>query len=135
MIRARKLHHASIRVRDLSRSREFYEGLLHMPLAERPEMGFPGAWYGLGEGQVHLIELPKTIEGVDPTDPHFAVEVDDLEAAKRELLERDIPFREIGPAVWVHDPDGHVVELRAAGAQGAGRLSSMGDEVRKGPAS
>src|SRR5215813_4315146 len=44
------LNHASIRVREISRSREFYEGVLGFSTAPRPDLGFPGAWYDLGGG-------------------------------------------------------------------------------------
>jgi catechol 2,3-dioxygenase-like lactoylglutathione lyase family enzyme len=107
-----KLHHASIRIQDLGRSRRFYEELLGFRRAERPDMGFPGEWYGLGEGQLHLIQLPKQGQGIDPSDPHFAVDVEDLEATKRVLVESGVPYVELPGAIWVRDPDGYVVELR-----------------------
>lgn len=112
-IRPGKLHHASIRIGDLERSRRFYEDLLGFRRAERPDMGFPGEWYGLGEGQLHLIQIPKHGEGIDPSDPHFAVEVEDLEATKQALDEAGVPWVELPGAIWVRDPDGYVVELRA----------------------
>jgi catechol 2,3-dioxygenase-like lactoylglutathione lyase family enzyme len=111
-IRAAKLHHASIRVADVERSRRFYEGLLGMRRAPRPDMGFPGEWYALGEGQLHLIQIPKQGEGIDPSDPHFAVAVADLAAAKTALEGAGVPFVELPGAVWIRDPDGYTVELR-----------------------
>ena len=51
MIRPGKLHHAALRVADFERSRAFYEELLGMSTVPRPDLGFPGAWYGLGDGQ------------------------------------------------------------------------------------
>jgi glyoxylase I family protein len=108
MIRPGKLHHASIRVADLERSRKFYEGLLRLPLAARPDMGFPGTWYALGEGQLHLIQIPKGLEGIDPSDPHFAIEIDDFEGTKRALEGEGV--------LWIKDPDGYVVELRLRGS-------------------
>ena len=50
MIRPGKLHHAALRVSDCERSKRFYESLLGLAAVERPDFGFPGAWYGLGEG-------------------------------------------------------------------------------------
>ena len=82
-IRPQKLHHAAIRIRDLEESRRFYEGLLGLARATRPDMGFAGEWYAIGDAQLHLIQIPKHGEGLDPADPHFAFEVDDLAAAKR----------------------------------------------------
>ena len=51
-----QLHHTSIRVADVERSRQFYEGLLGLAAVERPDLGMPGGWYGLGAGQLHLIQ-------------------------------------------------------------------------------
>ena len=63
MIRPGKLHHTSIRVADFERSRAFYEGLLGMQQVSRPDLGFPGGWYGLGDGQLHLIQSGKNLFG------------------------------------------------------------------------
>jgi catechol 2,3-dioxygenase-like lactoylglutathione lyase family enzyme len=112
MIRPGKLHHASIRVSDFERSREFYEGLLGMKQVPRPDLGFPGGWYGLGDGQLHLIQSAKLRPTIDPTEPHFAIEVEDYEATKKTLGEKGVEFFELGPQLWILDPDGNVVELR-----------------------
>lgn len=116
MIRPGKLHHASIRIADLERSRKFYEGLLGLTRAPRPDMGFPGEWYGLGEGQLHLIQIPKYGEGIDPSDPHFAIEIDDFEGTKRTLEGAGVAFVELPGGIWLRDPDGYVVELRSRGS-------------------
>jgi glyoxylase I family protein len=113
MIRTGKLNHTAIRVSDLDRSRAFYEKLLGMRQAPRPDLGFPGTWYALGEAQLHLIQIPKHGAGLDPADPHFAIEVEDFDGAKRSLAEQGIEFVEFVGALWIHDPDGYTVELRA----------------------
>lgn len=112
MIRPGKLHHASIRVGDLERSRKFYEDLLGFRRTPRPDLGFPGTWYSLGEGQLHLMETPKLRDDIDPSEPHFALEVEDYDGMKDELRSRGIEFFELGPQLWIRDPDGYVVELR-----------------------
>ncbi len=49
------LNHYLIVSRDLDRSRRFYEDVLGMALADRPDFGFPGYWLKLGEDIcVHL---------------------------------------------------------------------------------
>jgi len=49
------LNHYLIVSRNLERSRRFYEDVLGMQLAERPDFGFPGYWLRLGEDIcVHL---------------------------------------------------------------------------------
>lgn len=112
MIRTGRLHHASVRTADLERSRKFYEEVLGLRAIERPDMGFPGAWYGLGDAQLHLIALPKYGDGIDPTDPHFAIEVADFGETRRTVAAAGLPFVEIGDVLWVKDPDGMTIELR-----------------------
>lgn len=107
-----RLHHASIRVGDLERSRAFYEKLMGLGTIERPELGFPGVWYGIGEGQLHLIQRDALGMKIDPTGPHFAVEVDDLDEARRELREAGLETLDPGgDQLWVLDPDGYTVEI------------------------
>lgn len=114
----RVLHHVSVRVRDVERSRAFYEDLLGVGAKERPDLGFPGRWYQAGDGEIHLIQNEKMVEhGIDPTDPHFALEVDDLPALRRTLDAASVTYLALGDDVlWVCDPDGNTVELRSPAA-------------------
>jgi glyoxylase I family protein len=114
--RIRRLHHSSVRITDLARSRAFYEGLLGLENAPRPDLGFPGAWYDVGGAQLHLIQTGKMLDGIDPTDPHVAFEVPSLAAVKQMLDARGVRYLEFGAAqLWILDPDGNVVELCEAG--------------------
>jgi glyoxylase I family protein len=111
-MRLRRLDHASVRITDLARSRAFYEGLLGLGQAPRPDLGFPGSWYEVGGSQLHLIQQGKMLDGIDPTDPHVAFEVESLADVKRALEARGIAFLEFGGSqLWIRDPDGNVVEL------------------------
>jgi len=116
----RTLDHASVRIRDLDRSRSFYEGLLGLTPAARPELGFPGMWYALGQGQLHLIQNEGMALGkIDPTDPHFAIEVENLDAMRQQLRGAGIEMLDFGgEQLWVLDPDGNTVELRAPAPAG-----------------
>ena len=85
------LHHASLVVSDTETSVKFYSGVLGLEQIERPDLGFPGAWFKLGEQQIHLLELTN----VDPTtgrpehggrDRHVALSTSDLDSV-REALE------------------------------------------------
>jgi glyoxylase I family protein len=108
----RRFDHASVRIGDLARSRAFYEGLLGLSPAPRPDLGFPGAWYDLGGGQLHLIQQAKVFDEIDPTDPHLALEVEDLAEVRRLLEAQGVRYLHFGgPQLWVRDPDGNVVEL------------------------
>ena len=111
----RTLDHAAVRIRNLDRSRQFYEGLLGLTPAERPDLGVPGMWYALGEAQVHLLQTEGMVStAIDPTAPHFAIQVDDLDAVRKQLQQAGIEMFELGPnLLWVRDPDGNTVELRS----------------------
>jgi len=109
----RTLDHASVRIRNLEKSRRFYEGVLGLMPAPRPDLGIPGMWYDLGAGQLHLIEREGASGGIDPTEPHFAIQVDDLDAMRRVLADAGLEILDFGQQLWVLDPDGNTVELRA----------------------
>lgn len=85
-----ELHHISLPVEDLARSRAFYTGVLNLPEIARPRpfdegpARFAGAWYQLGGGQLHLIvhdparnSLPTYRIGktLDTRDVHLALRV------------------------------------------------------------
>jgi glyoxylase I family protein len=109
------LHHASIRVADLARSIAFYEGLLGLRPMPRPDFGIPGRWYGIGGGQLHLIQGAAPGTTLDPSGPHFAIAVADLDDARRELAAAGVEILDPGGAqVWLRDPDGNVIELTTA---------------------
>src|SRR4026207_990052 len=111
-MRVRRLDHTSLRIADVARSREFYEALLGLETAERPELGFPGVWYDVAGAQIHLIQHGGMMDGIDPTAPHLALQVESLAEVKRALTERGIEFLSFGDAqLWIRDPDGNVVEL------------------------
>jgi catechol 2,3-dioxygenase-like lactoylglutathione lyase family enzyme len=109
------LHHSSIRVADLARSIEFYESLLGLRSIPRPDFGIPGRWYGIGGGQLHLIQGEAPGTTLDPSGPHFAIAVTDLDAARRELATAGVEMLDPGGnQLWLRDPDGNVVELTTA---------------------
>jgi catechol 2,3-dioxygenase-like lactoylglutathione lyase family enzyme len=111
-MRPKQLHHASVRVADLRRSREFYEKLIGLQQIERPELGFPGAWYGVGAGEIHLIQNDPLSLPIDSTGPHFAIEVEDLEEARRQVEEAGVEVVDPGgDQFWIRDPDGYTVEI------------------------
>ncbi|MDA2919379.1 VOC family protein [Desulfobacterota bacterium AH_259_B03_O07] len=110
---------------DVERSREFYKSILALEEIERPDFNFPGAWFSLGNRQLHLIQKPdaKTLRGsteVDGMDGHFALRVRSYRETIEHLKAKDIPFRDypVNPTPWpqiyLTDPDGNVIELNAA---------------------
>ncbi len=132
MIKPRAFSHAAIRISDVERAKNFYEKTLGFKPLHRPNFPFGGAWYEVGDNQVHLISTPKPGEatkflghwaenspsGINPLGPHIAIEVEDYDGAKAALKEMGIEFIEApstmaGRQLWVLDPDGNTVELRA----------------------
>jgi len=111
--------HASFVVADTVVSLGFYRDVLGMRVLERPDLGFPGAWLGVGEQQLHLLEVenPDPIAG-RPThggrDRHVAIAVDDIETLKQRLSEANVAFttsRSGRRALFCRDPDGNALEF------------------------
>jgi len=125
------LHHVSLAVTDLERSRRFYTDVLGLEEVERPRFDFAGVWYRVGSCQLHLIaHKSPTLRkgGIDSRDVHFAIRVPSYAAAVRALRirgycrdaveeikrVREQPSGKAGfPQVFLLDPDRHVIELNA----------------------
>ncbi len=128
MVKVKALNHVGIRVSDANRTKEFYARVLGLPMMERPNFPFGGAWYGIGHNMIHVIESRDTGRKIDPTSPHIALDVDDLDEAKAELERLGIEYldgsaasavignaerRLTGRQLWFLDPDGNTIELRS----------------------
>ena len=128
------IHHVSLTVSDLDRSRQFYRelGLEEIP---RPAFGFGGAWFQVGPTQqLHLIECEEpTMRGgkcIDTRDVHFALRVESFEDARaflhskgfREDVAPEHPLHMIArpnavagfPQIYILDPDRHIIEINAS---------------------
>ncbi len=107
------LHHVSVNLPDVGAGIAFYTDVLGGTVRDdRPDLGFPGAWINLGTQQVHLIE------GAAPPSlgQHFAIRVDDLDAAVHELRSKGLQIRDpvtVGTdrQSFLEDPAGNVIEL------------------------
>ena len=128
MTKPKALNHAAFRVTNVDKACDFYENVIGLKQIPRPQMGIGGAWYGVGDSAIHIISADNPMKGgsIDPTGPHIAIEVEDYDAAKAALTERGLEFREMtmdgfGSLLWVHDPDGNTIELRAPGVPGKPR--------------
>ena len=129
-IRVLEIHHHAIRIDsappELEATRHFYGDVLGLDADPgRPTIpGVPGFWINVGEGgQIHLIggAQPSTLAkgpGQDPTIPHVALAVEDIQHTKAELDRLGVKYWSMtginGPAaeqVFINDPSGNMVEL------------------------
>lgn len=122
----KRAHHMSVQIRDLEKSRAFYEGILGFEQTERPDFGFPGVWYQIGDMQVHLIgEIPgmeraTPPRGLSPAATHLAFQIDDYEKVLAALQKEGLEVMGLGGEVgqiFVQDPDGNVIELIVPGGR------------------
>jgi glyoxylase I family protein len=117
------IHHVSLNVRDLEKSKAFYKDILGLQEMERPPFDFAGAWYAIGDGQqLHLIVYEgETLRqgGINSRDGHFAVHVRSYKETLAWLEQKGIPvdarpYAKAGfPQIYVLDPDHNVIEFNA----------------------
>ena len=109
-------HHVALVVKDLEACIEFYGNLLGLKTLERPDFGFPGHWFQVGENtELHLMVMEETIPD---TMRHMAIEVEDFSATIKTLEAEGIPITE-GPGkrvdesnyLFCKDPDGNLIEI------------------------
>ncbi len=110
--------HAAALVSDLDRAEHFYGKVLGLSKVERA-LKYPGAWYQLGEFQIHLIVAPSTPGELQNPEkwgrnPHIALAVTDLDAAKSQLLAHNCPIQMSASgraALFTQDPDSNIIEI------------------------
>ena len=118
-----RMDHVQVNVTDLDRARRFYGGVLELEEVPRPEsFDFAGAWYRIGDVDLHLVVRPPEPE----SDDHVCFWVADVRQTAQALEAR-------GQAVawqtrykirgvdrfFVRDPDGNRIEVQ--GPDGTGR--------------
>ncbi len=132
MLEVETLHHVAISVSDLARARQFYGDVLGLEEIPRPNFPFDGAWYRVGNREVHLIVSReptfRTGKGVTLEDIHFALRVKSYRAALAHLESKgcrqttDEPGRSMRvnpasvtgyPQIHILDPDRNVIEINA----------------------
>jgi len=132
MLKIETLHHVSLPVSDLKRAQEFYESILELKEIERPPFDFEGAWYQLGDRQLHLIVHARSTfragKEVDSHDIHFAIRVNNYRDTRDFLRSkgyhpdasdefkkmRENPKATTGfPQLYIMDLDRNIIELNA----------------------
>lgn len=115
-----KILHASFIVNDTERALAFYRGLLGLEVEpSRPELGYAGAWLNVGEGQIHLLELPNPDPvtgrpGHGGRDRHLALQVTSIDGLKAKLEKAGIAYTQSKSgrrALFCRDPDGNALEF------------------------
>ena len=133
MLDIETIHHVSLPIADLARSKRFYAEVLELREIARPPFDFEGAWYQAGDRQLHLIVSERgtfrTDNGVDSRDIHFAIRVRSYrealehlrakgyrtDAADPLMKSRENPTGTAGfPQLYILDPDRNVIEINAA---------------------
>jgi glyoxylase I family protein len=125
-LQPRLIHHAAVPVRDVARSKEFYGEVLGLLEIKRPRFDFGGAWYGVGDQQLHLIEHPEGTfrrrrAGLDSHDVHFALRVESFTAALARLA---------GYGYRVADVDHGAMVAAAVGLPVASLVAAPADIVK-----
>lgn len=113
------LNHASFIVADLDISLVFYCKILGLQQVDRPDLGFPGAWFQLGAQQIHLLQLenPDPIKGRPEhggRDRHVALNAVALQPIQDALKNAGIVYtmsKSGRRALFCRDPDGNTVEI------------------------
>ena len=132
MLQIKTIHHVSLPVTNLEASKKFYEEILRLKEIKRPPFNFPGAWYQVGDRQLHLIVHDKSTfrenKKVDSRDNHFAVRVTSYRETRDYLRskgfhpEAEDEFKKMienpkatagFPQLYIMDPDRNVIELNA----------------------
>lgn len=108
-VKCLRLTHVNVRVDRLDVAVAFYRDVLGLAPAERLESDSRGAWFRVGDQQIHLTEDPAP---QPPSRRHFALEVEDLAAARRRILESGARIeKEESFRFFTRDPAGNRIEI------------------------
>ena len=129
------INHYLVVSKNLERSKKFYQEVLGLELAERPDFGFPGYWLKTGDNIcVHLASQdpnkirdnfllkkhPKGTTGSGSVD-HIAFLAQDPEAVRNRIQKNKVEmhFRSFPDAklfqIFLKDPDDVTIELNFLG--------------------
>jgi catechol 2,3-dioxygenase-like lactoylglutathione lyase family enzyme len=108
------LHHVAICVKEIEPAVRFYADVMGFEQIERPDFGFPGAWFQAGGHQIHLMEVA---DASPDTRQHYALRVEDLDEAVALIeaaggrVSRAPDVAGAGRQAFVRDPSGNRIEL------------------------
>jgi len=147
-----ELNHFLLVAKDLEKTKKFYQKVLGLEVADRPDFGFPGYWLKAGDGIcVHLASQepnktrdmfllkkhPKGTKGSGSVD-HIAFLAKDADEVRERIKKAKVEmhFRSFPDAklfqIFLKDPDDVTIELNFLGEvvdpakwQGKGSKSSV----------
>jgi catechol-2,3-dioxygenase len=110
--------HTALLVSDLAKAEHFYGMVLQLAKVDRA-LKYPGAWYQIGDYQIHLIVHPNFSQTLPNSaqwgrNPHLALAVENLGEAIARLQSHGCPVQmsQSGrPALFTQDPDGNIIEI------------------------
>ena len=114
------IHHVSLLVADIDLAMHFYQQVLGLQQStNRPDLGFPGAWFDIGQQQLHLLQLNNPAKGLERSehvgrDFHFALFVKDINKIIDKLNKEGVNFtrsKSGRQAVFCRDPDNNGIEI------------------------
>ena len=120
-----RIDHVQVNITDLSKARFFYETVLQLKEVSRPEsFDFAGAWYRIGEVDLHLVVREK-----EPlSQRHFCLWVDDIKGFAEHLkgngfpIKWDTKYKIKGvERFFVFDPDENRIEIQGTDGTGQSR--------------
>jgi catechol 2,3-dioxygenase-like lactoylglutathione lyase family enzyme len=112
-----ELNHVAIHVANVEKSVAFYRDVLGLQPKERPAFDFPGAWFKLGNQELHLIGNRTDVVNSHSRGSHFALRVQNLKSLEDSLRAKEARFTnmQLRPdgvrQLFVMDPDGHYIEF------------------------
>ena len=154
-----ELNHFLLVAKDLERTRNFYQKVLGLDLADRPDFGFPGYWLRTGDNIcVHLASqdpneirdqflLKKHPKGTSGSVDHIAFLAKNAFEVRERIQSNNVEmhFRSFPDAkpplfqIFLKDPDDVTVELNFLGEQiseddwkGKGSASALSLKSRSG---
>jgi catechol 2,3-dioxygenase-like lactoylglutathione lyase family enzyme len=112
-----QIDHCSILITDVERSRAFYRDVLGLKEIASPRtFDFVVAWFELGNQQLHLL-LKDRPDSRSPR--HFALRVDDVNAARAHMTAHSVSVEETTPIpgadrFFIQDPDRSWTSVKTA---------------------
>jgi catechol 2,3-dioxygenase-like lactoylglutathione lyase family enzyme len=114
MFEVTQIHHVSVVITEVERSRRFYRDVLGLKEIAKPKtFDFVVLWFDLGNQQLHLL-LKDRPDSISPR--HFALRVKDVAAARRYFAAHGIATLETtaipgADRFFIADPDANRIEI------------------------